>query len=75
MEYIEFQYDTVDGRILEIEGQIDGHNISFKAFEGTAKISKGLLKEMDILNIEDFIRHHSEPEIHYESDLYERQND
>jgi len=73
--FLEFDYDSIDGRIFTIESETDGHNIYFKCYEGSNKISKGLLSKIDIDNIEDFIRQHSEPEIEFESDFFERQND
>lgn len=73
--FLEFDYDAVDGRILTIESEYNGHEIYFKCYEGTNKISKGLLSQTDVENIEDFIRQHSEPEIYNEGEFYERQND
>lgn len=75
METIQFDYDTIDGRNLEILAESDGTNIYFKIFDGEKRISKATLTQMDVNNIETFVRENSEPEIEYESDFYERSND
>lgn len=75
LKYIEFDFDTFDGRKLNISANTDGDQVYFKAFQNDNKISKGSLTNLDISNIESFVLDNSEEEIEYESDLYERQND
>lgn len=75
MKFIEFDYETVDNRILNIKGEMEGNQIYFKAFDNEKRVSKGSLTNLDFHNIESIISNISEEEIDYESDYYERQND
>lgn len=75
METIQFDYDTIDGRNLEILAESDGTNIYFKVFDGEKRVSKATLAPTDVTNIETFVRENSEQDLDYESDFYERSND
>lgn len=75
METIEFDYDSVDGRTLNIIAEFDNNQIYFKAFEKDKRVSKGSLTNLDVKNIESFIRDNSERDLEFESDFYNRQSD
>lgn len=73
MNYIEFDYETLDGQILTIYGETDNNRVFFKAYdENNKQVKRTILKPFDIENIEDLIYNMSEPEIEYESDFYDR---
>lgn len=76
-QYVEFDYETVDDRILTVEGQTNGNEIYFKVFEQNSdkKVRKNTLTQVDISNIEKFIEENCETEIDYVSDFYERSCD
>lgn len=75
MKFIDFDYDSVEGLNLNIQGQMDAGQIYFKVFDGDKKVTKGSLTNLDIRNIEAYIIENSEDEINYESDFYERSSD
>jgi hypothetical protein len=62
---VEFDYETYDGRILLIQGELDKLYVSFKAFEGEKEIKKSQLKPFDLKNIEELIILIAEPETDY----------
>ena len=71
MEFIEFDFDSFEGKTLTIHGQSDNGKVYFKAFCGPKRISKGMLTSIDILNIEEFIRENAESD----EDVLDREND
>lgn len=56
MKHVVFDYETNDGRILEIEGNTDGRSVYFKArdLEGN-QVRKNTLTTVDFRNIEELI--------------------
>lgn len=57
MKTIEFDYETIDNRILTVLGSENDNKIHFKLRDETTgkKISIGTLSSFDIQNIEDLI--------------------
>lgn len=57
-QYVEFDYETNDNRILTIHGETDGNEIYFKIYDQNAdkRVSRNTLTQFDIQNIEDFIK-------------------
>lgn len=76
MKTVEFTYETVDDRILNVIGETDGTSIYFKLSDEVTekKVSRGSLDQLDIRNIEEFISENAD-EISYESDFYNRYDD
>lgn len=76
MNFVEFDYETVDGQIVLIEGKTDFKTVEFKVFDfDYYPIKKSKLAKHDINNISDLILDTAEPEICYESDFYDRYDD
>lgn len=70
--YIEFSYDTIEGKTIEIVGETDFTNAKFKAYNQDGDvINKSELQPIDINNIKEFILDNSIEEIVYESDFYD----
>jgi hypothetical protein len=76
MNFIEFDYETVDGQIVLIEGKTDFKTAEFKVFDKDYNpIKKSKLTQHDLNVIQDLIFENTEPEINYESDFYNRYDD
>lgn len=75
MKTITFDYDSVDGKSLEILAEIEDGQIHFKAFEGEKRIPNSKLTTLDFKNIQDFIGINAEEDIDNESDYLDRQSD
>lgn len=75
MQTIEFFYDDVQGRELNIIATIDEGQIHFKTYLFDKKIPNGSLTTLDFKNIENFIRKNAEDNIEFESDYFDRQSD
>lgn len=71
--FVEFDYETFDGKVLLIQGELDGIYVSFKAFENDKQIKRSQLKPFDVNNIEELIVLMAEPETDY-YDLDYREN-
>lgn len=71
--FIEFDYETIDGQILDIKGEVIKDDVKFQAFDKKGNvINKKTLSTLDLDNIYDLIHAHAEDEIEFESDFYDR---
>jgi len=75
MQTIEFSYEDVNGRELNIMAYVENGQIYFKAFDGNKRVTTGSLTTLDVKNIEAFIKENAQDDVENESDFYERQND
>lgn len=71
MDFIEFDFDTIEGETLTIHGQNDNGKVYFKAFSGPKRIAKSSLSTLDLAHIEEFIRENAESD----EDVLDREND
>lgn len=75
-QYIEFDFETVEGRVVIIKGEKNGSRVSFKLSDTDGQpLKKNILTGLDVQNIEDLIVEYSEPETEYVSDFYNRYDD
>jgi len=66
MKFIEFDYDTVNGDTLLVEGKIEGSTVKFIAYnQDHFPVPNSQLTKLDVRNIEEFITENSEEELDF----------
>lgn len=75
MQTIEFSYDDVNGRELNIMAYVENGQIYFTTYLFDKIIPNSSLTTLDFANIQDFVLKNAEDDIEVEADLYDRQSD
>jgi hypothetical protein len=65
-QFIEFEYETVKGKLLIVQGNAIGQKVEFIVHnEDHFIVPRHRLTTLDIRNIEDYILENSEPELDF----------
>ena len=75
MQTIEFNYEDVNGRELNIIAYVENGQIYFTTYLFDKIIPNSSLTTLDFANIQDFVKSHAEDDVEYESDFYDRSSD
>lgn len=65
-QYVEFEYETIKGEVLQIQGKTDGDKVKFIAYNvDHFPVHKSKLTTIDIRNIEESILEYAEDELDF----------
>jgi hypothetical protein len=75
MQTIEFDYQDVNGRELNIMAYVENGQIYFTTYLFDKIIPNSSLTTLDFANIQTYVLKNAEDDIEYESDFYDRSSD